>query len=211
MDSGASEREIADTHFSSWLRYFRGIERYRRLAQKPRDFQTELLVYWGPPGTGKSKHAFELGGESQFWVVRPSAAGRAVWWDGYEGQKTVVIDEFYGWISRDLMQRLVDRYPMVTETKGGATQFLAERIIITSNKHPKDWWPKIGLGAMQRRLDEPIGYVFYVGNEQYPDAESFLSSEAYGKPGPDGEGIADVPKFDSPSVSGNLKRPRAAN
>ena len=114
--AGSSEREIADALFGTWLRYYRGIERYRRLCAKPRDFQREVLVYWGPSSTGKSRHALELAPDA-FWVARPHATGGAVWWDGYEGQENVVIDEFYGWISRDSMQRAIDRYPLQVQTK----------------------------------------------------------------------------------------------
>lgn len=36
----------------------------------------------------------------------------------------------------------------------------AKHVIFTSNKHPKEWYPRVGLGAMKRRLVEPIGKVF---------------------------------------------------
>lgn len=74
----------------------------------------------------------------------------------------VVIDEFYGWIARDLMCRICDRYPLNIETKGGSVSFLAKKIIITSNVHPKDWWPKVGLGAMERRLKAPLGRIEFM-------------------------------------------------
>jgi len=163
IKDGKSEKEIADEHFGTWCRHYRAFERYRRLTVDQRAWQTTCLVLWGPPGSGKSRYALEHGGASQFWVSRPRDRNGAVWWDGYEGQETVVIDEFYGWIPRDLTQRLVDRYPLLVETKGGACQFLARRIIITSNQPPSMWWPRIGLGAMQRRLDDPIGEVRFVG------------------------------------------------
>lgn len=128
------------------------------------------ICYWGPSGSGKSRHAYELGGDSQFWIARPISRGGSVWWDGYEGQSTVVIDEFYGWMSRDFLQRLVDRYPLLVQTKGGAVQFLALVIIITSNLPPEMWW-KIGLGSMERRLTPPEGYSFFVGKEGQSEDE----------------------------------------
>ncbi len=162
IDEGKSEVEIARSAFGTWCRYYRAFNRYRILTNIGRTWQTECLVYWGPSGSGKSRHALELGGESQFWLPPPHANG-SVWWDGYDGQETVVIDEFYGWIRRDVLQRIIDRYPYQVETKGGSVPFVAKRVIITSNKAPEDWYPKAGLGSMARRLVEPIGYVFYVG------------------------------------------------
>lgn len=167
IDAGASEKEIADSHFGTWCRAFRALNRYAVLTRGQRHFQTNVLVYWGPPGSGKSSHAHELAGDDAYWLPRP-AANSALWFDGYDGQKQVVIDEFYGWISRDMLCRLVDRYPLHVQTKGGSAIFMAERIYITSN-HPPDWWYKrVGLGPLVRRLAEPIGYVYYVGNEEYP-------------------------------------------
>lgn len=162
IDSGATEKAIADEFFGTWCRSYRAFERYRRLSSIGRDWQTKVHVFWGPSGSGKSRQALALGGSSQFWVVRPRDSRGGVWWDGYEGQDTVVIDEFYGWMSRDFTQRLCDRYPLVVETKGGAVPFAAKRIIFTSNKPPSLWW-KMGLGAMARRLEPPIGEVKFFG------------------------------------------------
>lgn len=163
LDCGKTEAEIAqdDETFPQWIKYYRGIERYKRISQgRGRDWPTRTIVYWGPPGTGKSSRALVEGGQSAFWLPKPHSNG-SVWWDGYEGQETVVIDEFYGWIPRDLMCRICDRYPLLVETKGGSTQFLAKKVIITSNKPPQDWW-RCGLGAMERRLKGDLGQVYEI-------------------------------------------------
>ncbi len=183
IDEGASEKAIADSCFAVWCRNYRAFSRYRILSTVGRTWQTELLVYWGPPGSGKSAHALELGGESQYWLTPPKHAGGDVWWDGYDGHHTVIIDEFYGWLPRSTLQRLVDRYPFMVETKGGAVPFVAKRIIITSNKPPRMWYTKIGLGAMVRRLAEPIGYVMYVGNDGNHNAAAQLLYEESIEPG----------------------------
>lgn len=159
LDEGATERELAESEdtFGAWAKYNKIIPKYRMLVGKQRSWPTETIVYWGEPGIGKSSRAFHEGGADAFWLSKP--AGNTAWWDGYIGQETVVIDEFYGWISRDLMCRICDRYPLNVETKGGSQPFLAKKIIITSNSHPTEWWPKVGLGPMLRRLTAPLGHV----------------------------------------------------
>lgn len=74
----------------------------------------------------------------------------------------MVVDEFTGWIDNESLKRICDRYPYMVQTKGGAVPFVAKRVIITSNLPPEMWY-KRGLRAMKRRLEEPIGYVFFVG------------------------------------------------
>lgn len=158
LDDGLTECQIASgEHFPVWAKYGKIVQRYRRLTMPQRDWLTECVVYWGEPGIGKTSRARYEAGPNAFWLSKPG--GQTTWWDDYDGQEVVVIDEFYGWIARDLMCRLCDRYPLNVETKGGSTRFLAKKIIITSNIHPQYWWPRVGLGAMSRRLEAPMGRV----------------------------------------------------
>lgn len=128
-------------------------------GEQQRSWKTEVVVYWGPPGTGKTRRAQFEAGSNAYWLRKPISKNGALWFDGYEGQEVVVIDEFYGWIARDFMQRMCDRYPLMVEIKGSAVHFLSKKVIITSNQDPKDWW-KIGLGAMERRIE----HMEYMGD-----------------------------------------------
>lgn len=159
LDEGATEKELAgdETTFPVWAKYHKVIPKYRMLTGAQRTWATKTIVLWGAPGIGKSSKALHDGGADAFWLSKP--AGQTTWWDGYCGQEVVVIDEFYGWIARDLMCRICDRYPLNVETKGGSQPFLAKKIYITSNVPPKDWWPNVGLGAMERRLSGDLGSV----------------------------------------------------
>ncbi len=124
LDAGKSEYEIAqdDELYGYWVRHYKTVERYKMLCvESRRTWQTVTSVYWGEPGVGKSRRALDEGGADAYWLPKPT--GSSVWWNGYCGQEVVVIDEFYGWISRDMMCRLCDRYPLYVETKGGAVQF----------------------------------------------------------------------------------------
>ena len=122
-----------------------------------RSWQTKTEVVWGPPGTGKSRYAWESGGPEAFWLSKPN--GQRAFWDGYDGQKVVVIDEFYGWLPYGFLCRLLDRYPFRVETKGSSVPFLAERVIITSNVCPSRWYRQ-GLRALRRRLSGELGKVW---------------------------------------------------
>jgi len=67
----------------------------------------------------------------------------------------VVIDEFRGAISISHILRWFDRYPVLVEIKGSATVLKAKTIWITSNLHPRDWYPTLDeqtQAALLRRL-----------------------------------------------------------
>lgn len=90
------------------------------------------------------------------------------WWDEYEQQEAIIIDDFDGkWPFRDLL-RLLDRYPYQGQFKGGYVPINSPFIYITC-EHPPDWFwgpmakaPLTGdrsaneLAQMLRRIDEIV-------------------------------------------------------
>lgn len=156
IHAGASEFEISEEHFSEWVRYRQSFKAFRIMCEEPRSWKSKVIVIQGPTGTGKSKYCMEEHAEA-YWK------GRDQWWDGYEGQETVIIDEFYGWIPFDLLLRLLDRYPLQVEVKGGKVNFSAKLIIITTNKNPRMWYKDAYFPALARRVEEwwVFGTVFH--------------------------------------------------
>ena len=60
----------------------------------------------------KSRRAYyeaieEFGARGVYFKMRDS--GAQSWWDEYEGQPCVIINDFYGWIRYDDLLRLLDR------------------------------------------------------------------------------------------------------
>ncbi|AIF76271.1 Rep [Bat circovirus] len=147
IDQGATELEIAENYFSEYVRYGRGLMQYKLLKTEQRNWQTELLVICGPPGTGKSRVAREMAPDAYY-----HSTGQ--WWDGYCAQRVVIMDDFYGTIPFSQLLRLADRYPTNVERKGGVVPFLSRSIIITSNKKPSEWYNLLqyNLHALYRRI-----------------------------------------------------------
>jgi len=173
-----------------YVRYHRGLEALRTIRTPPRTWLTELIIYWGPPNTGKSWHCRDLWPDA-YWLKK-GRDGQEPWWDGYDGHKTVIIDEFKGWITPGFMCRLVDQFPLRVDIKGSSAQFVAERIVICSNYDPRTWWkdPK----GMTRRLD--AAYTYHI-TEQLYDSPPYPDEEEY------------VPASPKNAWTTELKRPQA--
>jgi len=126
---GKQVRDVAMEYPTVFIKYHRGIEQLA--AKKPRDFKTRVFVFVSPPDSGKSKTSYEL---SQINGASVYYKPRSLWWDGYEGQDSVVMDDYYGWKKYDELLKICGRYPYQVQVKGGMRQFTSKNIFKTSNQ-----------------------------------------------------------------------------
>lgn len=135
IDNGMSEENLSQEHFETWLRYYKGLREYKKLRTKPRNWETNVYVYWGDSGTGKSKRAFEEAGPDAY--VKPPG----IYWDGYDNHEHVIIDDFQGCdMPLTMLKHILDRNRMYVPFKGGFYNFVARKIWITSNFAPANWY-----------------------------------------------------------------------
>lgn len=148
---------------STYVKYSRGIDKITTMMlipDEPRSQETEFIVKVGEPGSGKTTSTMkEYPGA--YW----KAAGK--WWDKYQGQDTVVLDEFVGWIPYHELMRLGDSTPLDLEIKGDTVNFIAKRAILISNKMPWDWYNydqhKLDKASLFRRIK--VIYFYKKGQE----------------------------------------------
>lgn len=154
LRAGASIAKINDQQTSTFIKYSNGImkSKYYFDKEKAEEFRTvEVEVYWGDTGVGKTKKAREEGG---FILSEPNNG--VVWFDGYDGEKTLIIDDFYGWIKQHTLLRICDGHPYHCAVKGSYTWAKWTKVIFTSNKDPEEWY-KDGLSeAMKRRITKIV-------------------------------------------------------
>lgn len=112
----------------------------RQLFSLPRDAPTLGYLFVGKTGCGKTRTASLI---SQF-VGDTYWHDCSQWWNGYDGQELVILDEFRGQFEPSQVLRLLDRTPYKVPTKGSYVNFCSKAIIMTSN---------IDLASMYKVLD----------------------------------------------------------
>ncbi len=165
IDAGASDYDIAQDHFGTFLRYERGISKYRMLKQQLKyrggsdRGEPEVRVFVGPTGSGKSREAFQS--YPNAWWYSAGQNNQGPWFDSYQGEEDVIFDEMTGYLPWTLLLRLTDRYPLNVNTKGGMVPWLARRIIFTSNREPSEWYNADRVGSTLRPLLRRITEIIH--------------------------------------------------
>lgn len=126
-------------------------EQILKYHEKPRNEKPLVEWFYGATGTGKSRMAYYCLGEDCYTCL---STGK--WFEGYDAHENVLIDD----MRKDFMKfhellRLLDRYAMRVECKGGSRQFKAKHIIITSAYHPQELFDtREDVQQLLRRIDE---------------------------------------------------------
>lgn len=132
IKEGKDMKTICNEYDDIYAKYWRGLHELKKAIAPPpqRNFKTEVYYYYGAPGVGKLKRAYEEAlatGESIYYKPRGD------WWDGYHQQPNVIIDDFDGWIEYEVLLKIMDRYPCMVPIKRSYEIFNSKRIWITSN------------------------------------------------------------------------------
>lgn len=156
IDSGRSLASIADDadSFARVLQYRRGLEWYSMSKIPKRSWKSQVWLFRGPTGTGKTKRVWdECKADGQEPFVWPGGD----WFDGYKGQEIVLFDDFCGELRFRLLLRLLDRYPMQVPIKGGHVEWCPKKIYITSNLTPEEWYAfENDIAPLRRRIENDI-------------------------------------------------------
>lgn len=150
IQSGKRIRDVAESTPTTFVKYSRGLLQLRRELGKRRDWKPDVKVYWGQPGTGKTRSVYD---EESDVYAHPGGP----WFDGYDGQETVLFDDFTGSCFKiQYLLKLLDRYPMDVPVKGAFTSWTPRRIYFTSNIPFESWYPgarDVHVEALRRRID----------------------------------------------------------
>lgn len=136
--SSASLLEVAEACPSSYMRHYKAVQHVRQLGalDKPvRKKDLKVYILYGAPGLGKTRAVYE-----QHPDVYAVPLGKDLWFDNYKGEANVLLDDFSGNLRLVDTLRLLDRYPIQVPIKGGFVWWCPDKVFVTCNVHPRDWY-----------------------------------------------------------------------
>lgn len=164
---GGSMHDLAMTRPQLFVQYGRRLRALKAeyMQEQTNKLRTVHVEYvWGGTGTGKSHYAYnqkDVFGKRPFFID----ACDLKWWDGYNGEKTIVIDEYSNDIKVTKLLKLLDKYPKRLEIKGGITYANWTRVIITSNLSPDELHPlakEQHRVSLNRRIAGKFGKIIHL-------------------------------------------------
>lgn len=134
IKNGADWEELVDTMPWMIVKFPKGIQKLMEVRAKS-VMRENMYIQWiyGKAGVGKSRSVYDNHGIDNVYMKDGTP-----WWDGYQNQDVILIDDFDGrWPFRDLL-RLLDRYPYQGQVKGGYVKITSSVIYITCDRSPQE-------------------------------------------------------------------------
>ncbi len=144
IQSGKRKRDLLDDHCLMMAKYPKFYQMVRAITMPERENNLKVYLLIGPPGCGKTRSVYEaFGGPKRGELFRVPLSNGTTWFDGYDGQQAVLFDDFAGAASKITltnMLNLIDRYPLQVPVKGEYTWWMPDKIYITTNIYPREWF-----------------------------------------------------------------------
>jgi len=162
LDSGGEVTTVVSEQ-PHLLPSIRALQTYKNLIQKSTHRDVKVIFLIGSSGTGKTRWAWDNYPEL---YTKPEGN----WWDGYTGQNTILLDDYYGDIPYSQFLKVLDRYPLNLQIKGGFIPANYTTVIITSNDN-YDRWYRQNTDAITRRIHQTINFDNDITNGTEKDNE----------------------------------------
>lgn len=134
---------------------------YRRLGSPVTSEKPRGIWICGRPGTGKT-HFVVSKEPVLYWKPQNK------WWDGYEGEVAILLDDLDSACLGHYLKRWMDKYACTGEVKGGKVALQHQRFYITSNYTPGQLWPD---DLMMREAIERRCEMIVMNDVYQPDRE----------------------------------------
>jgi len=152
---------IKAEHPGHYLRYQKNLDKIRMQAivQGAKPSHDSLENYWihGETGSGKTRAVRDKIPDKDLYLK-----GQNKWWDHYEGENYVLIDDFSPeWQDKYSLKNWADHYSFSAEYKGGSLKRMNPKTIIVTSNY------KIEEAGFNEKDIEPMIRRFKRGNAQW--------------------------------------------
>lgn len=137
-DPKMSIKQVWDDNFSAMVKYGKGAMKYRQILRKQASLdwrKVKVTLIKGPTGCGKTKMAMY---DTSLHLIPDTFMIHGAdlqWWDGYENQKRIVIDEYANQIKITDLIALLDGNQKRLNVKHSFEYAGWTSVIITTNLH----------------------------------------------------------------------------
>jgi len=144
ITSGKRVVELIDDNPEDIIKHYKGLKTLETLVLRKEatlKLRKNILVtaIIGPSGCGKTRWIYEH--ENMAEIYEPIITKDKVWFDGYEGQEVLVLDNLTkNMMPRQLFMKMLDIYPLQLEVKGSSTYARWIRVYITSVYDLEHWF-----------------------------------------------------------------------
>lgn len=144
LNGNITRSQFIEEHPDVFVRYRQGINAIANIALEssiPRVRDMDVEIWFGEAGTGKT---WKAKAENEDCYEPLSFEDSKVWFDQYNSQKTLILDEFAdengARLKANVLKRYLDRFPLKVPVKGGSAQAAWTKVIIISNTTPFNWY-----------------------------------------------------------------------
>lgn len=155
---GTPLSEVMMTNPEIYCRYRNGLKDIAAHTQRintPAWRSVEIILHTGPTGVGKTRDAMK---EATYKIQ----GSQLQWWDGYDGDKIICIDEYNNDVKITVLLELLDGYKKRLPIKGGHTFAQWTKVYVTMNLRMEEFHPnakKAHKDALMRRIKDGGGKV----------------------------------------------------
>lgn len=159
LQAGASVRDVLCVNNHKHVRHIQYVNIIDNLLGNPKDRseETDVYIYWGASGTGKTRKVFD-----DYKSVYKCLYNKGVkWFNGYTRQDCILLDDWPFELDPEtyhFLLDLTDRYPSQQQTKGGFITINKSSVVLTSNASPCNWFKGAGLQSLTRRVKQIVHF-----------------------------------------------------
>lgn len=175
---GKSLQKIVEEDVENYqqLKFVEGLQKYCAVSHEFN--KKEVIWLYGDTGTGKTKRAMtECPSGETFHALNGK------WFDGYQGQKFVIIDELRAKnFPYDMLLKLLDGYQLRVEVKGSTVVWKPEVVYITTCYDPQRTYSGTlehhgSIDQLLRRISKLYHCRNENGNHQYDEVQIDIGND----------------------------------